>query len=183
MKHPPQAGVRILCALFVAAASLMGSAVQAAQGDIPKHVGYIVNYATHEWYRNVIAGMQERAKQLGISLEVRDANLDINKQVSAAEDFIAKGVDAMIITPVNQEGVTPILRRAKAAKIPVVLESSPVKGGDVLVAVCDYDTGYNAGVAAGELAKKRIKGKIRVMNVGLPLWCLAARSVCGTAWW
>ena len=39
--------------------------------------------------------------------------LDIAKQVSAAEDFMAKGVDVLIITPVNEEGVVPLLRRAR----------------------------------------------------------------------
>jgi ribose transport system substrate-binding protein len=137
--------------------------------EVPKRVGYIVNYATHEWYQNVIGGMRDRGKELGVSLEVIDANLDITKQVAAAEDFIAKGVDVLIITPVNEEGVVPILRRAKEAGVPVVLEGNPVKGMDTMVAICDYDTGYNAGVAAGEYAKAKLKGPVRVMNVGLPL--------------
>ena len=46
----------------------------------PKRIGYIVNYGTHEWYQNVIFGLQSRANELGIELEVMDANLDINKQ-------------------------------------------------------------------------------------------------------
>ena len=36
-----------------------------AMADNPQTVGYIVNYATHEWYQNVIKGMQDRADQLG----------------------------------------------------------------------------------------------------------------------
>lgn len=137
--------------------------------ELPGRVGYIVNYATHEWYQNVISGMRDRGKELGVSLEVIDANLDITKQVSAAEDFIAKGVDVLVITPVNEEGAVPILRRAREAGVPVVLEGNPVRGMDTMVAICDYDTGYNAGVAAGEYAKANLEGPIRVMNVGLPL--------------
>ena len=58
----------------------------------PKRIGYIVNYGTHEWYQNVIFGLQSRADELGIQLEVMDANLDINKQTQQAEDFMTKGV-------------------------------------------------------------------------------------------
>ena len=76
----------------------------------PKRIGYIVNYGTHEWYQNVIFGLQSRADELGIELEVMDANLDINKQTQQAEDFMTKGVDVLIMTPVNEEGVVPILR-------------------------------------------------------------------------
>ncbi|WP_434362513.1 sugar ABC transporter substrate-binding protein [Parasalinivibrio latis] len=148
------------CALFVSANAV-------AEG--PKTAGYIVNYATHEWYQNVIKGMKQRGKELGVELEVIDANLDIAKQVSAAEDFMARNVDVLIITPVNEQGVVPILRRAKANGIPVVLEGSPARGMQTLVAICDYDTGYNAGVEAGKLAKETLDGDVRVMNVGLPL--------------
>ena len=56
----------------------------------PKRIGYIVNYGTHEWYQNVIFGLQSRANELGIELEVMDANLDINKQTQQAEDFMTK---------------------------------------------------------------------------------------------
>ena len=68
----------------------------------PKRIGYIVNYGTHEWYQNVIFGLQSRADELGIELEVMDANLDINKQTQQAEDFMTKGVDVLIMTPVNE---------------------------------------------------------------------------------
>ena len=150
------------------ALTALGAASAAAQ-QVPERVGYIVNYATHEWYQNVIGGMQDRADELGIELEVLDANLDIARQVSAAEDFMARGVDVMIITPVNEEGVVPILRRARANGTPVVLEGNPVVGMDTLVAICDYDTGYHAGVAAGEYVNENLGGEARVMNVGLPL--------------
>ncbi|TIU13995.1 MAG: sugar ABC transporter substrate-binding protein, partial [Mesorhizobium sp.] len=91
------------------------------------------------------------------------------KQVSAAEDFMAKGVDVLIVTPVNEEGVVPLLRQAKSNDVPVVLEGNPVKGMTTMVAICDYDTGYTTGVEAGKYAKEKLGGKAQVMNVGLPL--------------
>ena len=91
---------------------------------------------------------------------MQDANLDVAKQVAAAEDFIAKGVDVLIITPVNEEGVVPLLRQAKAANIPVVLEGNPVKGMTTMVAICDYDTGYfirrrSRQIRQGEARRRR----------------------------
>ncbi len=154
--------------LLTTAAMVLAAGPALAQ-KTPKKIGYVVNYATHEWYQNVIKGMKDHAAELGIEVEVQDANLDVAKQVAAAEDFIAKGVDVLIITPVNEEGVVPLLRQAKAADIPVVLEGNPVKGMTTMVAICDYDTGYHAGVEAGKYAKEKLGGKAKVMNVGLPL--------------
>ena len=121
----------------------------------PKRIGYIVNYGTHEWYQNVIFGLQSRADELGIELEVMDANLDINKQTQQAEDFMTKGVDVLMMTPVNEEGVVPILRKAKADGTPVVLEGNPAKGMTTLFAICDYDAGFKAGDAVGRILVSR----------------------------
>ena len=85
---------------------------------MPKKIGYVTNYATHEWYQNVIKGMKAHGKDLGIEVEVQDANLDIAKQVAAAEDFIAKGVDVLIITPVNEEGVCRCCARPRPPTSP-----------------------------------------------------------------
>jgi ABC-type sugar transport system substrate-binding protein len=158
-----------LTTLLAASAAGLAISAAAAAADTPKKIGYVTNYATHEWYQNVIKGMQDRAAQLGIELEVRDANLDVARQIAAAEDFMASGVDVLILTPVNEEGVVQLLRRAKEENLPVVLEGNPVAGMTTMVAICDYDTGYHAGVAAGNYAAENLDGVAKVMNVGLPL--------------
>jgi ribose transport system substrate-binding protein len=160
---------RLLIKLLATSAALAVMSASAMSAELPKKIGYVTNYATHEWYQNVIKGMKDRAKQLGIEFEVRDANLDVAKEVAAAEDFMSQRVDVLIITPVNEEGVVPLLRRAKEENLPVVLEGNPVKGMTTMVAICDYDTGYHAGVEAGKYAKEHLKGVAKVMNVGLPL--------------
>ena len=159
---------RRLRLLFAGAAALAATVAPAHAARMPKKIGYVTNYATHEWYQNVIKGMKARAAQLGIVLEVRDANLDVNREVSATEDFMAEGVDVLIVTPVN-EGIVPLVRRAKEEGIPLLLEGSPVKRMTAMVATCDYDTGYLAGIEAGHYTKSHLDGTARVMNVGLPL--------------
>jgi ribose transport system substrate-binding protein len=162
--------MKTLIATLLATSALAALAAAPLHAEqMPKKIGYVVNYATHEWYQNVIKGMKDHARELGIEVEVKDANLDVAKEVAAAEDFMSQGVDVLIITPVNEEGVVPLLRRAKQEHIPVVLEGNPVKGMTTLVAICDYDTGYFAGVEAGKYAKEHLGGVAKVMNVGLPL--------------
>jgi ribose transport system substrate-binding protein len=160
---------KIAAALLATSAALAVMSGSAMAENMPKKIGYVTNYGTHEWYKNVINGMQARAAQLGITLEVKDANLDMNKEVSAAEDFMAEGVDVLVLTPVNEDGVVPLVRRAKEANVPLVMEGNPVKGMTTMVAICDYDTGYFAGVAAGTYAKDHFDSAAKVMNVGLPL--------------
>ncbi len=160
---------KFLATLLATSAALAVMSASAMSAEMPKKIGYVTNYATHEWYQNVIKGMQDRAKQLGIEFEVRDANLDVAREVAMAEDFMSQGVDVLIITPVNEEGVVPLVRRAKEEGLPLVLEGNPVKGMTTMVAICDYDTGYHAGVEAGKYAQEKLGGVAKVMNVGLPL--------------
>jgi ribose transport system substrate-binding protein len=161
----------VLAVMFIAAGITFAGGGQegGAKGDMPKRIGYVTNYAMHEWYQNVMKGMRDRAGQLGIEIEIIDANLDMAKEVSAAEDLMAKGIDVLIITPVDQKGAEPILRKAEAEGIPVVIEASAVEGMKTLVAICDYDAGYKGGAETAKLFKKKFNGtQARVMNMDLP---------------
>jgi len=139
----------------------------AGSSDLPKKIGYVTNYATHEWYQNVIKGMQDRCDELGIEFEVLDANLDMAKEVAMVEDLMARGVDALIVTPVDAAGTVALVKKAKMEGIPMVLEGNRVDGMEVLVAICDYDAGYKGGVETGKIAAE-MGISPRVLAVDLP---------------
>jgi len=139
----------------------------AGSGDLPGKIGYVTNYATHEWYQNVIKGMQDRCDELGIELEVLDANLDMAKEVAMVEDLMARGVDALIVTPVDAAGTVALVKKAKMEGIPMVLEGNRVDGMEVLVAICDYDAGYKGGLETGKIAVE-MGISPRVLAVDLP---------------
>jgi ribose transport system substrate-binding protein len=159
---------RLAIALTVLTLVLFAATLGFAQGKVPTKVGWVGNYMMHEWYQTVLKGMKARAGQLGIQLEVADANLDMARQVSMAEDLIAKGVDVLIITPVQQEGAEAIVKKAKAEGIPLVIEGSPVKGMTTIVAISDYDCGFKGGVETGKYVKAKLGGKARILAVDLP---------------
>ena len=160
---------RLTILIVVALLVVFTTTLAFAQGKKPKRVAWVGNYMMHEWYQNVQKGMKARAAELGIELEVADANLDMAKQVSFAEDFMAKGVDVLIISPVQQEGAESIVKKAKAEGIPLAIEASAVKGMTTLVAICDYDCGFKGGVETGKYVKAKLGGKARILAVDLPM--------------
>jgi len=163
--------VVLLALLFTASVAFAGGGEEkaAAAGRIPKRVGWIGNYMMHEWYQNVQKGMKARAEELGIELVILDSNQDMARQVSLAEDLIAKNVDVIILTPAQQEGAVPIVKKAKAEGVPLVIEASAVEGMITMVAICDYDCGYKGGVETGKYVKASLGGKARVLAVDLPM--------------
>ncbi len=160
---------RIVTVLLVVTLVLFAASFGFAQGKVPTKVGWVGNYMMHEWYQTELRGMKARAAQLGIQLEVADANLDMARQVSMAEDLMAKGVDVLIITPVQQEGAEAIVKKAKAEGIPLVIEGSPVKGMTTIVAISDYDCGFKGGVETAKYVKANLGGKARILAVDLPM--------------
>ena len=66
-------------------------------------VGYTVQSMENAYFVSIVDGMKAAAKDRGINLIVSDAAADASKHINHIEDFIAQGVDAIIISPVDQE--------------------------------------------------------------------------------
>ncbi|CAN7614925.1 sugar ABC transporter substrate-binding protein [Pararhizobium sp. LjRoot255] len=66
-------------------------------------------------------GMQDYAKTLdGVTLQVEDAQNDVAKQQSQIQNFIAAGVNAIIVNPVDTDATAAMSKIAAEAGIPLV---------------------------------------------------------------
>lgn len=65
-------------------------------------------------------GIESHASELGVDVQIEDAQNDTAKQLDQVNNFIASGVDAIILTLVDTDAAQPITDAAAAAGIPVV---------------------------------------------------------------
>ncbi|WP_087003422.1 sugar ABC transporter substrate-binding protein [Rhizobium sullae] len=66
-------------------------------------------------------GMTDYAKtQDGVTLQIEDAQNDVGKQLSQVQNFVASGVDAIIVNPVDTDATVAISQAADAAGIPLI---------------------------------------------------------------
>lgn len=66
-------------------------------------------------------GMQDYAtKQGDVNLQVEDAQNDVGKQLNQIQNFVAQGVDAIIVNPVDTDATPAMTKLATAAGIPLV---------------------------------------------------------------
>lgn len=65
-------------------------------------------------------GMEARAQELGVEVQVEDAQNDVAKQLDQVKNFIASGVDAIVLTIVDSSSGEAISAAAKEANIPLV---------------------------------------------------------------
>lgn len=83
-----------------------------------------IGYATHHFddkFSTVLRnGSQAYAESLGHEMIQVDAQLDVGKQLDQINNFIANGVDALIIQSVDSTAAAPMSRAAAEAGIPTV---------------------------------------------------------------
>lgn len=73
-------------------------------------------------------GIKAQAAALGMDVVVTDANFDANKQISDVQALVQQGVDALIIWPIDPQGIQPALDDARAADIPIIVQDTPDAG-------------------------------------------------------
>lgn len=65
-------------------------------------------------------GIQSQADAAGLSVQIEDAQNDVAKQLDQINNFIASGVDAIIVNPVDTSATQAMTDAAAAAGVPLV---------------------------------------------------------------
>lgn len=116
--------------------------------------------------------MTEEIKMVGKEYDARvivvDAGDDAAKQVADLEDLVAQKVDAIIVTTLWSDGITPGIEAANKAGIPVIVLSADLEEG---VQYDSYIATENAvmGTLAGEWLVDKLNGKGKYVElIGSP---------------
>ncbi|MFI9025410.1 ABC transporter substrate-binding protein [Streptomyces sp. NPDC053560] len=64
--------------------------------------------------------IKDEASRRGVKLLTANAQSQFSKQISDVQDLLAKGVDLLVIAPLNSDGWDPVLKAAAAKKVPIV---------------------------------------------------------------
>jgi len=120
----------------------------------------------HPFYNELAKAITEEAKAKDVPLEISIANQDLNKQLADVEDFIVKGIDVLIISPVDSKGAVAAIKRAESAGIKVITVDVPVEGAEVTSYIGTDN--YAGGVKAGELMAEQLGGKGNVAIIDYP---------------
>jgi len=73
--------------------------------------------------------IRDEAKKIGVKrLIVTNANSQLNKQISDIQDLVARGVDALVVAPLNSEGLEPALAAARKRDVAVITVDRKLTG-------------------------------------------------------
>jgi ABC-type sugar transport system substrate-binding protein len=101
-----------------------------------------------------------------IKLIVKDANLSAVRQIEQIQELIDQDVDLLIAIPAEAEPIAPIIEKAYAKGIPVILvdRSTLAKNYTAFIGANNYKIGSDAGAYANAL----LKGKGHVLEIAGP---------------
>ena len=106
------------------AAALMVPAALAltapATGQQKITIGVSLAQDDNPFYIAMLRGVRARAQELGWDVATVSANEDKLKQINGVQDLVARGVNGILISPIDAVGVNAAYDAAAAAKIPIV---------------------------------------------------------------
>ncbi len=102
---------------------------KAASDDLS--IGFSQATQQSPFYVQLRTGAEQAAEKAGAKLNFADAGDDVTKQNNDIQDLITRGVDVLLVNPVDPKGVKAGLAAADAAGIPVVTVDRPVPSGAV----------------------------------------------------
>ena len=118
-------------------------------------IAVIPKGTTHEFWKSIHAGAKRAASEAGVEILWKGPQKEDDRaqQITVVEDFISRGVDGIVLAPLDDRALMRPVRDAVREKIPVVIIDSALQGEDFIsfVATDNYQGGVLAGRRMGEL--------------------------------
>jgi ribose transport system substrate-binding protein len=147
----------------VLAAAAMAVSCERGEKSKGLDIALVTKALDSEWWQRVKSGAEAAARadpsvRLAVLAPEREVNID--QQVSILEDQITKHIAALAVAPAGVSEILPVLDKAKAAGIPVVIMDTDINWPDK-VAYVGADNRH-AGKLAGEHIARLLDGKGKV---------------------
>lgn len=143
--------------LLLAAVSMLSISVSAPQAAELKSVGVSLASLGNPFFVALAAGAVAEAKKINPNVKVTTVGFeqDLNKQVDQIDNFIAAGVQMILLNPGDPNALAPAIAKAQAAGIVVVSVDTAAKGANVTVTT----NNVQAGAIACQYIADKLGGK------------------------
>ena len=137
---------------------LAGAALVVATGAVSakdlNSIGITLGTLGNPFFVAMTQGAEAEAKKINPNVKVNtaSADYDLNKQFTQIDNFIASGVDLILINAADAKAIAPAIKRAQASGIVVVAVDVAAAGADATV--------QTNNVQAGEIACQFIADKL-----------------------
>jgi ribose transport system substrate-binding protein len=106
--------------VLLAAALLLPAMLAPVSAQQKITIGVSLAQDDNPFYIAMLRGIRARAEELGWAVATVSANEDKVKQINGVQDLVARGVKAVLISPIDAVGVNAAYDAAKAGNVPIV---------------------------------------------------------------
>lgn len=135
-----------------------------APGGGKLQIGMVTPNLQALFFNQIVTGAQKVADKAGVDLQVVSANDDAVAQSSAVDNLVAKKVQAVIVSPIDTEGIKPAIQRAAKAGVKVIAVDGIVN--DPAVSAQVGTSNAESGAQMGEFLAKLANDSGKVGIVG-----------------
>lgn len=150
----------VLLVIFLCAVALPGCAEKeeepqpdAAEEETGNDDKYIVGFSVidmeNPYFITLETAVRESLEKDGHTLITKDPGTDSDLQIDQIQEMIDEGIDALILTPVDWEKITPILRVLNDSRIKIINVDAQVKDMEYVNAYIGSDN-FSAGYICGQ---------------------------------
>lgn len=157
-----------LCLMVAAATVFAGGQQAGATADRPISVAATFGDLGNPFFFTMGRGVEDAARRLGgpdTRVTIVSSGYDLNTQVGQMENFIAAGVDIIILNAADSRGIAPAVRRAREAGIIVIAADVGAEGG---VNATVTSNNVQAGEQAAQYIVDRLGGRGNVIIINGP---------------
>lgn len=141
---------------LLAAVVAIGSTNVAAAKD-PRSVGISLGSMGNPGFVSIANTAKQQLQKVNPNVQVTTVgyDYDLGKQFNQIDNFIAAGVDFILLNPGDTKAISPAIKKAQAAGIPVIAVDTVADGADAAITTDNVQ----AGRIACEYIVDKLKGK------------------------
>ncbi|MCK5152828.1 MAG: substrate-binding domain-containing protein [Spirochaetales bacterium] len=158
--------VLVLLVLLIAGTSVFAAGNKEAAGEEKIVIAGIV-FQEDQFFRVIQKGMKDAAEELGVELMISNSQNKPDKESELVRTYIARGVNAIVISPLSDTSSVPALKEANDNGIKIVTYISPL-GADFPVSYINSsqsELGSATGKVAREYIVNELGGKAKVATL------------------
>ena len=137
-----------------------------------KLIGISFQHMNNPFFVDLAEGARKVVEAHGDTLVVLDSQSNSLKQKNDLSDLIMQKPAAIMINPVNWEGIKGTLIEAQRAKVPVIVVDAPVKDQSLVTCTVASDNVKAGELIAEELARTTRPAKIVVLALSINKACI-----------
>ncbi len=147
---------------------MMVGLTSASSKDKGVKVGMTVQDLSNPTWAGYCQAIKKEIESKGGRLNYVSCESNVNKQITQVENFVASGVNVLIVHPADPAGIEDSLKQAREKGVKVLAWDDNLQNADIAWLIDNHQLGYTIGEYAAKWINEKLGGKAEVAILNYP---------------